>query len=458
VKFPCAVLLLLTGFWTGWAQVRCGADLSFVPKLESFGAAYRDYGMPMPALEIFGESGFRIVRLRLWHSPAESWNGLDSTLAHAARIKRAGFELMLDLHYSDSWADPGQQHKPAAWDGLDFPVLCDSVDRYTRSVLRRFVDAGAAPDYVQIGNEIDPGMLWDDGRVDGMWDTAAQWNRLAQLLRTGIVAARDSLPGVERPRTILHLSAGGNNAFCRRFFDSLAVRDVAYDLIGLSFYPWWHGNLAALQNNLNDLAGRYDKEIMVVETAYPWTLDWNDDTGNIVGNRDQLLPDYPATPTGQSAFLRDLLAVVQQVPDQRGKAVLYWEPAWISTVGFGSPWENLALFDFAGNGLPGLHAWAAAAVEPVRNAAKPYALRVDVSPNPFYGTAEISVTLPEPAALQIRVYNLAGQQVATLADGRYAAGVMHLRWNAAGQASGLYGILVTVRGHPPQWRKALLVK
>jgi arabinogalactan endo-1,4-beta-galactosidase len=341
----------------GAAQVRIGADLSFVPRMEYIGVHYRDYGVPMSALDAIYANGFRVVRLRIWHSPVEPWQGTDSTLAFARRAVAAGFAILLDFHYSDSWADPGQQNKPAAWANLSFPVLADSLYAYTNAVMRRFRDAGALPAFVQIGNEINSGMLWDDGRVGGAWDTPVQWNHLSELLSSGIAAVRDSLPASHRPQIILHLAAGGDNATCRWFFDHLIAHGVNFDIIGLSYYPWWHGTLSSLQSNLNDLAARYGKDVQVVETAYPWTLDWCDNTNNIVGGTAQLLPDYPATPTGQTAFLRDLLTVINNVPNGRGTGLCYWEPAWLCAAGYGSAWENLALFDFSGNALPALAAF-----------------------------------------------------------------------------------------------------
>jgi arabinogalactan endo-1,4-beta-galactosidase len=157
--YRLGVFAVLLSLVCARAEILAGADLSIVPRLEQARVVYFDNGQPREALSIFHDHNYRIVRLRLWHTPAEPWHGLDSVLAFAQRVKNAGFEFLLDLHYSDTWADPAQQTKPAAWQGLTFPVLVDSVYAYTNSVIRRFRDGDALPEYVQIGNEISAGML-----------------------------------------------------------------------------------------------------------------------------------------------------------------------------------------------------------------------------------------------------------------------------------------------------------
>ncbi len=191
-----------------------GADVSSLAQVQAAGATFRDsagtVGDPLVILE---RAGFSMVRLRLWHTPAEPWCGLDATIAAAQRARDAGLSWMLDLHYSDSWADPGKQTKPAAWRALHGQALQDSLYAYTRAVLRACVAAGVTPRAVQLGNEIAPGLLWDDGRVGwpgSVWDTPAQWATLTSLLRAGARAVADEIPGEARPEVIVHIAPGGD--------------------------------------------------------------------------------------------------------------------------------------------------------------------------------------------------------------------------------------------------------
>ena len=185
----------------------------------------------------------------------------------------------------------------------------------------------------------------------------ANWPQLATLLKAGIAGARDSLSGGEQIAIVLHIDTGGNNVTSRWFFDHVVAQQVPFDLIGLSYYPWWQGTLGDLQANVNDLAVRYGKPIVLAETAYPWTLAWADNTPNLVGSTDQLLAGYPASVAGQRAFLMAVQNVVRQIPNGLGRGFFYWAPEAISTPGFGSVWENVALFDFQGRALDSLAAF-----------------------------------------------------------------------------------------------------
>lgn len=331
-----------------------GADVSFLDQIEQLGGVYYSAGAPQDLLQILQGHGINLIRLRIWNDPLLGFSDLRRTVAMARRIKDAGLRFLLDFHYSDSWADPGKQTKPARWRNLSFDELRAAVHDYTRTVVKALADAGAPPDVVQIGNEITQGFLWDDGRVGGAFDTPEQWHRFAQLLQAGMAGVRDA--GVApSPLVMIHIDRGGDNAGARWFFDRLAAQGVDFDVIGLSFYPWWHGTLEDARANMADLAERYGKDIVVVETAYPWTLDDADLQPNIVRRPDQLHPGYPATVEGQAAFLRDLLRLVRDLPGGRGKGVVYWEPGYISLSRMGgSPWDNLTLFDFKGNALPSL--------------------------------------------------------------------------------------------------------
>jgi arabinogalactan endo-1,4-beta-galactosidase len=332
-----------------------GADLSFVPELRSLGAEYRVAGAAGDPLDILRENGFGLVRLRLWHTPSRPWHGLSATLAYAREAVAAGHELMLDIHYSDTWADPGRQTAPAAWRGLELSALADSVYAYTSAVIGRMRDEGALPAYVQVGNEIRGGLLWDLGRVGGAWDTPGQWSALSTLLAAGVAGVRDALPPEHQVKIVIHIDDGGDGELCRWFYDHIAASGVDFDVIGLSFYPWWHGDLDELQANLHALAERYGKEILVVETAYPWTLDGRGSVANFVSSESATHRGYPATPEGQTAFLRDLLATIEGAPGGLGRGLVYWEPCFLDISGGPpNPSENLTLFDFEGNALPAL--------------------------------------------------------------------------------------------------------
>ncbi len=443
----------------GWMPggTHVGSDISFTHQLLAAGAEYRVDDQPVNLFAALAGHGQEIVRLRLWHTPAEPWHGLSETILMAQEAKAAGLDLMLDLHYSDSWADPGQQTKPAAWVGLPFAALVDSVYAYTNSVVLAFRDARVVPEYIQIGNEVSPGMLWDDGRVGWQgseWDTPAQWDNFAALLSAGIAGARDSLSVQEQPAVIIHRAEGGDNAGCQWFYDNLISRGVSFDIIGLSYYPWWHGTIWDLRDNLADLATRYGKELMVVETAYPWTLDWYDDTGNFVGEESQLHENYPATPDGQFEFLRDVVVVVEGVPGGLGTGVIYWEPGYLAVDGGpGSPYENLTLFDFDGDALRGLGLalpWATDVDTGEEQGSR--AMLSPAAPNPFRGSSTLALTISAPGAnARVRVLDVSGRVVATLADRDLAPGRHELTWdgrNTSGAkvASGVYLIGATVAG------------
>lgn len=328
-----------------------GADVSFLEEVEKGGGVFTEGGEPRDALDILKRHGFNCIRLRVWHSPSEGHCDLESTLLMAERAKTKGFGLLVDLHYSDTWADPGRQTKPAAWSGVSGRALEDSVREYTRDVIAALASQGTLPDMVQIGNEIVCGMLWDDGRVCDSFDTPDRWGALARLLAAAITGVGDATTPGDSVGIMIHIDRGGDSGASRWFFDHLIAEGVDFDIIGLSFYPWWHGTLVDLGDNLADLSERYGKPILIAETAYPWTLDWHDDKHNIVGLPEHLLSGYPATVNGQGAFLADLMSIVAGAPDSKGRGVFYWAPEWIAARSYGSAWENVTLFDFSGEVL-----------------------------------------------------------------------------------------------------------
>ncbi len=332
-----------------------GADISHLQKSEDNGAVYRDAQGEADPLVLLRRHGVTWARLRLWVRPEEPYSNLASVAAMAVRLRDAGMPWLLDIHYSDTWADPGNQFKPGFWSDMSYFPLEKQVRSYTADVIRTLREQGTPPDLVQPGNEIMQGFLWPEGRVGGSFDTGQQWAQFSDLLKAAIKGVRDGA-GDEVIPIVIHVDAGGNRRACRWFFDNLRDRGVSFDVIGVSYYPWWHGGLEGLRTNLADLATRYRRDVLVVETGYPWTLQGFDDEHNLVGEVPQLHDGFPATPRGQADFLRALTEVVRGVPEGRGKGIFYWEPLWTTAPGWGSAWENVALFDSAGVALPGLDA------------------------------------------------------------------------------------------------------
>lgn len=333
-----------------------GVDVSILPMIERCNGRFYHNNIAQDGLEFMAAQGVNFIRLRVWVHPANGASGLDEVLSMAQRAKSLNLGVLIDFHYSDSWADPSQQTKPAAWADLSGTSLETAVTDHTRTVITALYQQGTPPDIVQLGNEITNGILWPDGRLSE--GNEENWSQFAALLRAGSTGVASSFPNADQIPIMLHIDSGGNQAVSHWFFDHIEEENVLYDMIGLSFYPWWHGSLEDLQNNMTMLVERYDKPIVVVETAYPWTLSWQDDTHNLVGLDSQLHIGYPASVDGQAAFLGDLKTAVQQLPNNLGAGFFYWAPDYISTSACGSVWENLALFDFNGESLPAWHIFA----------------------------------------------------------------------------------------------------
>jgi arabinogalactan endo-1,4-beta-galactosidase len=331
-----------------------GADLSFEPQEEAAGAHFTDSGVPGSALSILNNHGLNYVRLRLWVNPPPGYSDLASDLRMARRIRAAGDKLYLDIHYSDFWADPTHQNIPAAWQGQNLSQLANTVQNYTSHVIGAFAAQGTPVDMVSIGNEIRNGILWPVGEVD--WSSNTGWDNLATLLKAGVTGARAANPRGHKLLVMLHFDEGGNNADSERFYDNIVREAVPFDVIGLSYYPFFHGPLADMRANVDALATRYGKPIVIAESQYPWTLANGDSTGNFVWQSSQVSDGYPATPGGQLSFYNDMLSILAQVPHGLGIGLFYWEPEWIPGVGWepgaGSPNDNLTLFSFTGQALP----------------------------------------------------------------------------------------------------------
>ena len=318
-----------------------GGDMSYLPEIRQSGVVFKNAdNLPEDMLVTLKNSGANVVRLRLFKDPAEPNSGYNTVKFLAAEIKNRGMKLMLSVHYSDDWADPSKQTKPNAWKSLTFAQLQDSVYAYTYKVVEDM-----APDYIQIGNEINNGLLWPDGNLLNL-------QQMKWLLQKGISAVRDARPDT---KIILHYADYEGAA---SFFAGIAGLD--YDIIGLSYYPLWHGkNLTTLQQALTDISTAQRKPIFIAETSYPFTLGWNDWTNNVIGDTSQILTAYPATPTGQKDYLNKIKQITLDVPKAIG--FCYWGAEWASVRGpqasNGSTWENQAFWDFDNKSLPVLEVY-----------------------------------------------------------------------------------------------------
>lgn len=330
-----------------------GADISSLKKSEDFGGVYAyEDGTQADALKILKDHGMNYARIRVWLKSPDGYHGKTQLLAMTRRLKTHDIKLLVDFHYSDTWADPGKQPKPKAWQSLDFDGLKKALYDHTFDVCNSLKEQGAPPAMVQIGNEITNGMVWPDGKNDESFDN------LAELLKEGYRAAKDCSP---ETLVMLHLDNGGNNEMYRCWFDNILEREVPFDLIGVSYYPYWHGTLDDLRNNLNDIAARYDKDIVVVETAYPFTPDDKDNFPNVI--QDQAIPGYPFTPEGQKNMLHAIMDILREAPNRHGLGFMWWDATWTAVSGngwdpadpsTGNGWENQALFDFDNRALPAM--------------------------------------------------------------------------------------------------------
>jgi arabinogalactan endo-1,4-beta-galactosidase len=295
-----------------------GADVSWLPQMEATGYRFYDTdGKEKDCLQLLKERGMNTIRLRVFVNPSQDkTNGhcsKEETVAMALRAQKAKMRIMIDFHYSDTWADPAKQAKPATWANLSFDALQKKVYEHTFDVLTALKKAGVTPEWVQVGNEIPGGMLWPDGSTNN-------WAQLAQLLNKGYEATKAVNAKI---KVIVHVDEGNNNEKFRWFFDKATEHQVKYDVIGLSYYPFWikkdySETIADLQKNLNDMASRYQKEVMVVE----------------VGGVDEQVQNT-------KELLAATIKAVRTVPNNKGLGVLYWEPQGAkSWSGYGlSAWQ-----------------------------------------------------------------------------------------------------------------------
>ena len=315
-----------------------GVDGSMIAELMEQNVVFTDRnGLENDIISILKNNGVNTIRLRLWHSPSSSNSSLSQVTSIAQQLKEEGLKIWLCLHYSDSWADPGKQETPSSWEGLTLSRLKNEAAQYTYSVVKTI-----QPDFVQIGNEINNGMLHPTGTLDN-------FNAFSELLSTCLTSAKSGNPDV---KTILHLAG---HAESLTFINNYTLPE--FDILGISYYPKWHGKrLSELEANLRQLSSNNDFDVVIAETAYPFTLNYADDVNNIVGLNEQLIDGIPPSPEGQQKFLNTIKQMCQIMPGCVG--FCYWGADWVSFPSSledkGSPWENQALFDFDAQALPAL--------------------------------------------------------------------------------------------------------
>lgn len=340
-----------------------GADLSYVNQILDHGGVYKESGTTTDPYQLFKKNGANVIRFRLFHTPSwtktvytpagtQMYNDFDDIKKGIRKSKEAGMQVCLDFHYSDTWADPNKQIKPTAWDTLTrIFVLKDSIYNYTFKVITALANSGLMPEYVQIGNEINPGLLLPQG---SRW--TGNGGGMILLLTEGIRAVRNaSATDAIKPKIIIHIAQPEN---ADGWFNGMATAGLTdYDIIGISYYYLWSTvNLTDVSTYVSQVKTKYGKEVMIMETAYPWTSGFADSYSNTFSS-SKLVSGYPATADGQYKYLR---ALTQEIFDGGGKGIFYWEPAWITSNmkdlwGTGSSWENHALFDFQGEILQGMH-------------------------------------------------------------------------------------------------------
>ena len=356
-----------------------GIDAStYLEELEH-GAKYYAGGVEIDPLDAFLENGVNWMRIRVWNDPrstaGEPYLAGTCDMAHYIRlaklVKAKGYKLLMDFHYSDFWADPGKQMIPKAWEGLDVEAMAETLYSFTKECLEAAVEADVAPDMIQVGNEITNGMLWPVGRLETPDGSRGNYENFCRLVAAGCRACREVLP---EAKLVLHLERSNDKAVYQEFFTEMEKAGIDYDIIGASYYPYWHGTPEELFANLG-ACRRFGKEIMVVELGYGFTTE----AYRLGGNTQRLVIDadrayvpgfteqYPVTPEGQAAFVEDFLALCRE---NRIDGVFYWEPLWLPGEGIcwaseagqayiheegkstTNEWANQCLFDYEGQMLP----------------------------------------------------------------------------------------------------------
>ncbi len=360
-----------------------GVDASMTQEVEKCGGVYFNKdGKEQDVFQILKKAGVNFVRFRLWNKPYTKYNKaygggnntVDVDLALAKRAKDAGLNVMIDFHYSDFWADPDQQNKPKEWGTLEQSEIPNAIKEFTKNTLTTFKDAGIHVDAVQIGNEINNGMCGYE--ID--WNnTETSYDVMSEMLKGGIDGAKSVFPDT---RTVIHLANGGNKEEFENFFVAMDKRDVDYDIIGASYYPNLSGDLSELQANLDNVSQKTGKPVIIAETSWGFTTDYNEYTANQYTVADEDVGGYLTSEQAQATEIRDIVNILSNVPDKKGLGIFYWEPGWLPVNGacwatkYGqayqydgedgghadyedglATWSNQGLFSYSGKALSSLY-------------------------------------------------------------------------------------------------------
>ena len=374
------------------AQKYVGGDISMLPKYEEAGVVYKNNsGTTVQPLTFFKEQGLNAMRVRLFVDPSKDSDkavcqDLEYVKTLGKRIKDAGFRLMLDFHYSDTWADPSKQWTPDAWKSLSDAQLYEQIYTYTKQCLQEMKAVGATPDFIQIGNEISYGMLWGTKAAVGNNNTnrcytnssSANWTRFYTLLKQAGKACREECP---EAKVILHSERTAASNVLLDYFDRMKNNDISYDIIGLSYYPEHHQTLAVLETALSALERKqYGKDIMIVETGYSYA--WS------IGGTYDYTATYPYTEEGQRQFTADLVALLKKHDAVKG--LFWWWPEDNGNKNVTSNWWNAALYN--------------------HNTGKPYAAFYELK-NFADGDTGVDVVNHEPTTNNRSWYTLDGRRL-----------------------------------------------
>lgn len=356
-----------------------GMDISSMDEVVRLGGKFYDKGEEKDLIEILKSYGVNYIRLRLWQNPygedgkpyGAGGNDLDTTIRTIQKVKAAGLKYLLDFHYSDFWTDPGKQIKPKAWKDFGEEELEVALYEYTKDTLSSLKEKGCPPDMVQVGNEITNGILWPEGKMP-------EYERLTRFISAGVRGVRKVNKNIP---VMLHLDQGNKQELYREWFDNYRkCGGEDFEIIGLSYYPVWNGEIKGLIDNMNILADRYGKEMIVAEVSQPFTMEDyaryeglspEERKGYAAKPEKATALEYPATAEGQRAFMEKFLEELGTVKHGLGIGYFYWEPAWLPVAGSGwatkesleymndpgpcgNEWANQGLFDYEGNALPAL--------------------------------------------------------------------------------------------------------